>query len=648
MAIVLKGHKDLVVLNTALPSLYNFTFATNDQALGSAAYSSSSNVALDNNNMRIYEINDPTDDISATDTSSNIKNWLMTNIPDTPGTSSTTYTLVYQYDESIEDISTIRYIHVKDDPTADHSVQFGARNDVTGTMTFSNTNVDFDVVALGDLSTNLTEGFGFKNIFYQEGFDFTDSSAVAVLDVPKAKLNDPGLFFLNVPVFDICGANSNSMFDDVQLRYFTDVSGWPDISFSEASVSINPIYKFSNDQSIKKDFTRAMIQDILGTNRFQSLFKNRKDVINQVQDLDVSFNKQIREILGYITNAGFLTDADYGAYQKPEPNLLSTTKTLTVTNTSNGNKYTYNGNVQQIFTLLRGNTYTFEYPSGHPLRFSEYSNGDSGSGHHTDEYTTNVTFPSSTQTEIVVDQNTPDTLYYYCNLHSGMGSLINVLDKEQTSHLFQNYAFTTNSFLSYATGISQEDVSSGYHALQSSKFSAFNPLRILSSTMLGEVDADENDYYDLSGKAINTLGSHYETRKNLLKDDLFNEINNFWDISGRSTTYFGITNDTSYNVWLENNFQAMSVDASMVDGGMFSTYLNGYKVYIQEDATANGPDLIEEVVDRKTRFNFRAKDRLHLILEYAPPNNGVFSPGGNNFGGVARNRKYEIILNIVD
>jgi hypothetical protein len=547
MAIALKGHKDLVVLNTALPSLYNFTFATNDQALGSAAYSSSSNVALDNKYMRIYEISDPTDDISATDTPSNIKNWLMTNIPDTPGTSSTTYTLVYQYDESIEDISTIRYIHVKDDPTADHSVQFGARNDVTGTMTFSNTNVDFDVVALGDLSTNLTEGFGFKNIFYQEGFDFTDSSAVAVLDVPKAKLNDPGLFFLNVPVFDICGTNSNSMFDDVQLRYFTDVAGWPDISFSEASVSINPIYKFSNDQSIKKDFTRAMIQDILGTNRFQSLFKNRKDVINQVQDLDVGFNAQIREILGYITNAGLLTDADYGAYQKP--------------------------------------------------------NSDGSTG---------------------------------------------ITDTNISAHQGQNYAFTTNSFLSYATGISQEDVSNGYHALQSSKFSAFNPLRILSSTMLGEEDADENDYYDLSGKGIETLGSHYQTRKTQLKNDLFTEINNFWDISGRSTTYFGITNDTSYNVWLENNFQAMSVDASMVDGGMFSNYLNGYKVYIQEDATANGPDLIEEVVDRKTKFLFAAKDRLHLILEYAPPNNGVFSPGGNNFGGVARNRKYEIILNIVD
>lgn len=544
MSITLNGHKDLVVLNTALSSLYNFTFSSDDQVLGSMAYSEYSNVALNMNNMRIYEISNPINDISANASDSATKTWLQSTIAS--NSSSTTYTFVYDYNDGNEDISTTRLIHVKNDPTSNHSVQFDSRNDVTGTIDISYANVDFDVLALGDLSTNLTQDFGFKNIFYQEGFDFTDSSAVAEIDISVSKLNNPGLFFLNVPVFDPNSGTSGLNEEQIQVRYFTDVNGWPDVSFSEAIVKVNPIFNHHHDQSIKKDFARSMVKDIIGTNRFQSLFKNQKDVFDQIQLLDASFNQQIREILGYITNAGFLTDADYGSYQKP-------------------------------------------------------TSDDSGSA-----------------------------------------------DPNSSAHRGQNYAFTTNQFISYATGISQEDLSSGYHDLQSSKFSAFNPLRILSSTLIGQDDADLTDAYDISGQGINDImGGYYKNRKNILFDDLNDQIVEFWDISARSTTYFGYK-DTSYNVWMENNYQAQSAGASMVDGSMFSRFLQGYKVYIKEDANANGPDLIEEVVDKKYKFKFVAGDRLHLILEYTRPGNGIFAPGGYILGGVVNNRKYEIILNMVD
>jgi len=71
--------------------------------------------------------------------------------------------------------------------------------------------------------------------------------------------------------------------------------------------------------------------------------------------------------------------------------------------------------------LQEGGTYTFNYPSAHPFKFSTTSNGTHASG---SEYTTGVTHNSSTQTTIVVAASAP-ALYYYCSLHSGMGGAVN-------------------------------------------------------------------------------------------------------------------------------------------------------------------------------------------------------------------------------
>ena len=95
--------------------------------------------------------------------------------------------------------------------------------------------------------------------------------------------------------------------------------------------------------------------------------------------------------------------------------------TVTVQNVGGANKYFINGVQQDTLDLLEGNTYIFNYPSGHPFKFSTTSNGTHGGG---SEYTTGVTHNSSTQVTIVVASNAP-TLYYYCSLHSAMGGTAN-------------------------------------------------------------------------------------------------------------------------------------------------------------------------------------------------------------------------------
>lgn len=79
-----------------------------------------------------------------------------------------------------------------------------------------------------------------------------------------------------------------------------------------------------------------------------------------------------------------------------------------------------NGEEAKIVSFVAGNTYTFNNASNsaHPLKF--YTDAEKTSG---SEYTTGVTV-SATSTIIVVDSNTPTTLYYQCEAHEYMGNMI--------------------------------------------------------------------------------------------------------------------------------------------------------------------------------------------------------------------------------
>lgn len=109
-----------------------------------------------------------------------------------------------------------------------------------------------------------------------------------------------------------------------------------------------------------------------------------------------------------------------------------TTLTITVSNPGYGNRYyvsSYSGPAPTI-TLNEGSTYRLDQSdasnSGHPLRFSTTSDGTHGGG---TQYTTGVTTngtpgTSGAYTQITVATGAP-TLYYYCQVHSGMGGQAN-------------------------------------------------------------------------------------------------------------------------------------------------------------------------------------------------------------------------------
>tara|TARA_Y100000748_G_scaffold299385_1_gene296144 strand:+ start:393 stop:2183 length:1791 start_codon:yes stop_codon:yes gene_type:complete len=105
----------------------------------------------------------------------------------------------------------------------------------------------------------------------------------------------------------------------------------------------------------------------------------------------------------------------YGFEKYYNPSTL--VKTVTVV----GGVFVIDGVSQDTLDLYEGNTYVFNYPSGHPFKFSTTANGTHGGG---SEYTTGVTHNSSTQVTIVVASGAP-TLYYYCSSHTNMGGTAN-------------------------------------------------------------------------------------------------------------------------------------------------------------------------------------------------------------------------------
>jgi hypothetical protein len=88
------------------------------------------------------------------------------------------------------------------------------------------------------------------------------------------------------------------------------------------------------------------------------------------------------------------------------------------------NVYVIDGTPQKTLTLHLGKTYTFTYPPNHPLHFSETSDGSHSYGN---EFTVGVVRRSNHTLIFSVLEPTPNTLYYYCGLHSGMGGKINII-----------------------------------------------------------------------------------------------------------------------------------------------------------------------------------------------------------------------------
>lgn len=386
-------------------------------------------------------------------------------------------------------------------------------------------NIDFDIVAFSDISGAMSSNFTFKDIFYQNGFLPSDSSAIAIIDVSLENFNS--LFKLNIPLFD--PNISNAGVDTDKVRYYTNNSNyWTDVSFSEAILSSGYISELYTNQSVKKDYMRSMLKDITGTTKMNNLFKNKNEIIQSISSLDTKFNTEIKDLLNAINGAGWLTDDDYGVLQ------------------SDNQTYSFNG-------------------------------------------------------------------------------------------IFNNYS----------TGEDISDISAGFSALSNnSTFSKFNPLRILSSSILGENDSDISDEFDISGSGLNNT-----TRREILLNSLIAQVSAAWnDPTFVDISYVGVDSSENKYVVFLNETAATAAGLTPADvitnGSMFSSYLSNLLVYASQDNNVTLTDensLIRNVVDKEYAFNFIPGDKLHILIKYIPKHS-TFNL--LNSSSTIHSRTYEIVLNM--
>ena len=140
---------------------------------------------------------------------------------------------------------------------------------------------------------------------------------------------------------------------------------------------------------------------------------------------------------------------------------------VTVYNDGGGNKYYIDGVKQDTVTgLIRGATYTFDTSdstvSSHPFRFSATSNGSHGGG---SEYTNGVAAITGAATTITVPYNAPNTLYYYCTSHSGMGAdITGITTNEKLADQYASKCVLALPLLS-----NKEDVSTSINCTSSTR-----------------------------------------------------------------------------------------------------------------------------------------------------------------------------------
>ena len=125
-----------------------------------------------------------------------------------------------------------------------------------------------------------------------------------------------------------------------------------------------------------------------------------------------------------------VTDGSFSASQEIVVNINDIPEetiqvSVAANNNGSGNVYVINGTQRPALDLVKGVTYTFVHPSGHPLRFSQTANGIHGGG---SQFYSDVNTDTNGITIIKVSDITPESFYYYCSIHPGMGNAITRTD----------------------------------------------------------------------------------------------------------------------------------------------------------------------------------------------------------------------------
>jgi len=136
------------------------------------------------------------------------------------------------------------------------------------------------------------------------------------------------------------------------------------------------------------------------------------------------------------------------------PAFASSSYAVTVSNPGEGNRYYIDSVLQPTLTLRRGIISTLDQSSsttsGHPIRLSTTEDGTHNGGTEYTGSNNGVVYSGTAGTDglltMTLPSDAPDTLYYYCVNHSGMGGQINVFDSSSIQEDLDNRAIAIGKY----------------------------------------------------------------------------------------------------------------------------------------------------------------------------------------------------------
>ena len=230
----------------------------------------------------------------------------------------------------------------------------------------------------------------------------------------------------------------------------------------------------SNGRVIYADYANAA--PTATTSDWEYYFSFPSGIASWEDLTDVRAGDALNE-LQLVTKNTIFSTTDLGVTYTTKPNTGTMPFYITVAADAAGaNKYAVDSVIAGEVELVRGRKYRFYLSDSsmdsHPLLLSATQDGTHATGgtaymdgvvykignptstaYTAQEYTTASDYISNTATyngdtkwlEITVASNAPDTLYTYCNVHSGMGFAISVVDDTTTAPLDDETTMFTGS-----------------------------------------------------------------------------------------------------------------------------------------------------------------------------------------------------------
>jgi hypothetical protein len=349
-----------------------------------------------------------------------------------------------------------------------------------------------------------------------------------------------------------------------------------------------------------------------------------------------------------------------GGYSNLVPTPSSTEEIAYIINTRD-NVFTINNEKQPILTMRINSVYKFSYSayfdesSGHFFRFSATEDGTHNGG---TEYTTGVSLDGSDyDISITVDPGAPDTLYYYCVNHAGMGGTINIkgeydaptydlsngyitYDGYTDSSQNFNASNTLDIFLTKTKNIPRSNAStnvlSTYDIVNASNILTQN---IITGFLTYDGSTDNATNYDATNVMLSyTTQIGNEVRVSEASNVIlgWDESNVIYNFPNTAPTYNATTGYLSYDGYTDDN---SNYDAS-----------NSLNVFISYTIENTRDNKIDTIITEYNTFSFPyAAPTVNITTHYmdwlGDEDDGTNYPASSNLINYVSNLHYSEISN---